>query len=96
VGETLRYFREGYGIEEIAAKRGLTAGTIESHLATGISNGEIGIEKLVSGDELEMIRAELRVYEQNRSLTEIKHRLPPEISYGKIRMAISWISRNGK
>ena len=38
--ETLRHFRAGESVEQIAASRGLVAGTIYGHLATAIEAGE--------------------------------------------------------
>ena len=49
--ETLRQFRAGESVENIAASRGLVVGTIYGHLATAIEAGEkIEIEQLLNAE----------------------------------------------
>ena len=56
--ETLRMFRGGMAVEDIARQRSLVASTIYGHLATAIENGEsIDLAHFFNADELEKIRA---------------------------------------
>jgi ATP-dependent DNA helicase RecQ len=56
--ETLRRFRAGDSVEQIATKRMLVASTIYSHLATAIEVGEqIDLNQLVSAEAQEEISA---------------------------------------
>ena len=49
--ETLRHFRAGESVEQIAASRGLVAGTIYGHLATAIEAGEkIDLAQLLNAE----------------------------------------------
>ena len=49
--ETLRRFRAGESVDQIAASRGLVAGTIYGHLATAIESGEkIDLAQLLNAE----------------------------------------------
>lgn len=50
--ESLRLFEAGKRIEDIAAERGLTTGTVVGHLAECVAIGRLGIERLVSAESL--------------------------------------------
>ncbi|MBS3756211.1 MAG: AAA family ATPase [Desulfobacterales bacterium] len=55
--ETLRLFNQGKTPEEIAEARGLTARTIQNHLAHWVRQGELDIARLVSRQALEEVTA---------------------------------------
>ena len=57
---SLHLFKEGKCIADIATERNLSTGTIEGHLASFISTGEIDVLDLISPERLEII---LRVIE---------------------------------
>lgn len=90
--ETLRLFRAGYGIDEIAGMRRMAATTIHGHLCRYIASGEIEAEQLMNTDKLpEIIRvAEIK---GTASLREIKEELGDDYSYDEIRTAIAHMER---
>ena len=56
--ETLKLFRAGQSVEDIASRRQLTASTIYNHLATAIEAGEgVDLTQFFSSAELEAISA---------------------------------------
>jgi ATP-dependent DNA helicase RecQ len=60
--ETLQLFRLGLDVPAIAARRGLKATTIYSHLSQAIARGEVDVREVVSLDDAELtrVRAALR------------------------------------
>ena len=79
-------FKEGKTIPEIAAIRGFTIGTIETHLIPYISQGLIKVENLVSKDKIEWIKKELIDADESLGLTLVKEKLGESISYAEIKM----------
>jgi uncharacterized protein YpbB len=79
-------FKEGKTIPEIAAIRGFTIGTIETHLIPYISLGLIKVEELVSKDKIELIKKELADTDETLGLSLVKEKLGESISYGEIKM----------
>jgi Helix-turn-helix domain/HRDC domain len=91
-GETymisLRHYKEGKSISDIAKERNLAISTIESHLATFVETGEISIENLVSQDKINKIENALNKFPGTK-LTELKQKLGEDIDYGEIRFVIA-------
>lgn len=85
---SFRLYKEGKGIDEIAAIRNLSRGTIEGHLCRYISLGEIDASTLISPEKFTMIEEALQQYD-GRSITPIKQKLPPSISFGEIRIVMA-------
>ena len=81
-------YKEGKSIDEIAAARSLSRSTIEGHLCRYISQGEIDINTLIKPEKLAMIEEALLQYD-GKSITPIKQKLPPDISFGEIRIAMA-------
>ncbi|MSU21205.1 MAG: DNA helicase RecQ [Pedosphaera sp.] len=84
--ETLQRFHAGQSVEEIARDRGLAAGTIYSHLAEAIQNGEqIAVEQLVTAPEGKEI---LAAFEQVgfANLTGVWELLGGRFDYGVLRV----------
>lgn len=88
--QSLELFEGGKTITEIAKNRGLTAATIEGHLAHYVANGEIEIENLVNKEKLDTITDTLR-HNKSRKLSEIKATLGSGYSYGEIKLAIAYL-----
>ncbi len=82
---TLRLFREGKSVDEIAKLRGLQKSTIEGHLARFIEKGKVSVEELMDQGKVASIQA---VIEKNpeASLSELKQLLGDAISYGEIKI----------
>jgi hypothetical protein len=93
-GETknisLKLFREGNKIPDIAKMRGMAVSTIEGHLISFISTGEIAVEQFVSKNKIEIILEEIQKHpEANSSL--IKEKLGEAYSYNDIKAVFEWM-----
>lgn len=93
---TLQLFLEGQGIEEIAANRQLSPGTIENHLAAFITTGELDISKIVPQRKSQMILDAIKSSGQTYAMKPIKDLLPDDISYGEIKMAMAYYKRKNE
>lgn len=89
---TFSLLKEGLNLEEIAKKRNLVVGTIESHLARGIGSGEVEIDQFVDEKELETLRA---YFEDGKvsGLSDIYKETNGKYSYGKLRMVQASLKR---
>ena len=80
-----RLYREGHGVADIAARRGLKPGTIEGHLARYIGTGELALTELMSEEKLARIAAALASL-GSETLGPVKEALGEDCSYGEIKM----------
>jgi ATP-dependent DNA helicase RecQ len=88
---------QGLSPEQIAAQRGLTVGTIYSHLAQLISQGQVDINRVVPQPLQNQIRAAIDAVGSAQYLAPIKARLPEEMDYGVIRcVANAWLRERGE
>ncbi|MFK5948443.1 MAG: DNA helicase RecQ [Methylococcales bacterium] len=57
VAETVAFFRLGYTVEKVAKERGLTEGTIYTHLSQAIEDGDVRLTDVIelSEDEIQQI-----------------------------------------
>jgi ATP-dependent DNA helicase RecQ len=83
---TLDLFNQGYSITEIAERRGLKKGTIETHLAHYVREGTLKLDRLVPHEKVITIFSALG---GDSSLTAIKKRLGGDYSYGEIRLVLA-------
>ncbi len=85
---TFELYRTGKTIEEIAAMRSMAESTIGGHLAMFVRSGEIGATELVDRMKIDKV---LQVIGEvgTESQGMIKSRLPEEISFFDIRVAIN-------
>jgi ATP-dependent DNA helicase RecQ len=82
----------GFTPEQIAAQRGLTVGTIYSHLATLIAVGELDVDQVVPAALQKQIRGAIEQAGSADRLAPIKALLPEEIGYDLIRcVANAWL-----
>lgn len=86
--ETLRLFREGRSVADIAKERNLTAGTIETHLARFIWQGSIKIDEIMSPEKQQLIVSALTVFD-GTSITPVKQQLGDAISFGEIKQVMA-------
>ena len=86
--ETLRLFREGRSVADIAEERKLTPGTIESHLARFIWKGSVSIDEIMAKEKQQLIGAALTVF-NGSSITPVKQQLGDAISFGEIRLVMA-------
>lgn len=83
---SLQLFKEGKNIAEIAKLRGLALSTIEGHLASFVSSGEIDIKEIVPENKIGIILQALEELNmQTAATTPVKEKLGDEFSHGEIR-----------
>lgn len=93
-GETrfvsLDYFRKGMSVPDIASRRDLTIGTIETHLASFMESGEIKVTDLLSEKNLELI---IQAFHENpdAGLVSMKQQLDDHISYNHLRIVRTYL-----
>jgi len=91
VGETLRIFKSGKTITEVAAERNFAESTIEAHLSKAIINGQIKIEEVMPMADVLFIASYYKPDGKNIQLAGIKERVPADVSWGKLRMVLAWL-----
>ncbi len=82
-------FKEGLSLEEIATKRELAVATIEGHLASFVSSGDIPVSGFVTEEKQEKIKTVLDTMDGKKTLTEIKQFLGDDYSYGDVKMMLA-------
>jgi len=85
---SLQLYKDGIPVAEIATRRGLTATTVESHLASFIPTGEIDVKELVPEHKIAPILAAIRET-GGSTLGPLKSRLGNDYSFGEIRAVLS-------
>jgi Helix-turn-helix domain/HRDC domain len=86
--ESLRLFKEGKTIAEIAKERNLAPGTVESHLTRFVAWGDIKIEDVISREKLILIEAALTDF-KGSSIIPVKQQLSDDVSFGEIRLVMA-------
>jgi ATP-dependent DNA helicase RecQ len=84
--ETLRQFRSGLSVEQVARERGVTTGTILGHIAEGIERGEpVDLQKFFTVAELAEVAA---AFGRNGfgALGPVFESLGGKIDYGRLRI----------
>ena len=96
VALTGQLLAQGKTPEQIAAERGLTVGTIFSHLAQLIAQGTVNVNQVVPADLQAQIRKAIEAVGSTEYLTPIKMRLPDVIEYSVIRCVVeAWKREHG-
>ncbi len=93
---SLKLFRSGFSIDEIARTRDLAKSTIETHLLRFIPTGEIKLEELVPEEKIENIRQAIIELNAENGIGQIKEFLGEDYSYGEIRAVIADFMKIGK
>jgi uncharacterized protein YpbB len=83
-------YQSGKTVAEVAKERALTASTIENHLAHYVKLGELDINKLISKEKLKIITDYFEKTE-SKSFGEAKAALGDNISYGELRLGLSYL-----
>ncbi|MBG9375701.1 helix-turn-helix domain-containing protein [Panacibacter sp. DH6] len=86
--ESYKLYKAGKSIAEIAQERNLAAGTIETHLAYYIEQGELSVNELVSTEKIVLIEPVVRNMENNAS-APVKQQLGDQVTYGEIKFVIA-------
>jgi len=86
--ETYRLIKDGLSPDQIAIKRSLAESTIWGHVARGIKDGVLDIDKFMGPEDISKIREALEEYGANG--TSAVHRaLDGEYEYHHIRMVVN-------
>ncbi len=94
IHETLKLFRAGKSVGQIAAARGLVASTIYGHLASAIEAGEkIDARNLVTTEHERLIEAAFAKAKPG-GLGAVKELLGDKVDYGQIRIYLA-LKRTG-
>ena len=80
-------FKKGLSVKEIAKERSLTAGTIESHLASYIPSGEIDVLELIPLKRYQKMIKEIEAVEY-KNLTHLKENVDKSYSFMELRMVL--------
>lgn len=88
VEQTSQLLGLGLSIEKIAERRGMSPGTIYSHLAILIQKRKVNIEKILPKQIIDAVETAIMETNQVDRLALIKERLPQEISYDVIRCVV--------
>lgn len=88
--DSFELFKSGKTVDEIAKKRSLTASTIENHLAFYVRKGELDVKELLNEEKLKRIVAYFKSA-QTKSFGEAKTFFGDEISYGELRIGLSYL-----
>ncbi len=86
---SLKMFRDGNSIEEIARERELAISTIETHLVRFIPTGEVKLTEMVAEEKIEKIRNAIIELDAGQGISPIKELLGEDYSYGEIRAVIA-------
>lgn len=87
---------DGMTPQQIASERGLTVGTILSHLSRLIAAGEVRVDAVVPLEQQNLIRAAIEAIGSPEPLAPIKFRLPEDIDYNIIRCVVeAWKLEHG-
>ncbi|MDI1356544.1 MAG: helix-turn-helix domain-containing protein [bacterium] len=87
--QTYALFRQGLKPEEIAKRRGFALSTIQGHLIPYITNGDIGVDDLVSKEKQKLINDALVDFNYEAGINPIKNKLPDYITYSEIRYMLA-------
>jgi GTPase SAR1 family protein len=83
-------FQSGKTLDEIAKERALSKNTIESHLAHYVKLGELEVTNFVEQNKLKKI-TDYFGQTENKSFGEAKAYFGDQVSYGELRMALSYL-----
>ncbi len=83
-------FNAGKTVAEIAKERGLVETTISSHLAHFVKTGELDVLQFVTEDKLKKM-VEYFKGSGDRNLGAAHGALGPDVSYGDLRMGLSYL-----
>jgi len=81
-------YEQGKTIEEIAAERGFSIGTIEGHLAYYVSTQQLDVAKLVKPNKIRNI-ADAAESQKTKSMATIREFLGKDYSFGEIKLVLA-------
>jgi hypothetical protein len=93
---SLKLFKSGKSVIQIAEERGMAIGTIEGHLASFIPTGELKIREFIDENKIEKILKVIEEVGEVNSSAIIKEKLGDGYSYGEIRAVMSYNNKGEK
>ncbi|WP_159948728.1 helix-turn-helix domain-containing protein [Polaribacter septentrionalilitoris] len=84
---TFELFKSGLSPKEIAKERSLTLNTIQSHLMTFITTGDVDILELIPLRKYKKIMSQIEEVEF-KNLTELKEKVDQSFTYMELRMVL--------
>lgn len=91
--QTLTFYKQGMSVDDIAAQRGFTAGTIEGHLADFVFTGEVNVFDFITKEILEEVRSAVDQVGLE-SYTKIKQQVSDAVTFTHIRMACNYLKKD--
>jgi hypothetical protein len=85
---SLRMFRLGKNITEIAKERGLVSSTIEGHLVSFIPTGEVKINELISDKEMTILKEAIEKSSE-KTVVAVKQIVGNDFSYAIVRALLN-------
>jgi hypothetical protein len=85
---TFDLYNQGKDLSEIAKDRGLSVGTIETHLAYYVSTQQLDVAKLVKPNKIKNI-TEAVESQKTKSITTIREFLGKDYSFGEIKLVLA-------
>ena len=82
--QTFEMYGKGMAIEQIAKERGLTTGTIMSHLAKYVKTGKLSADKIIPAEHVRAIRHALSTVEEHAAVDDIMKLCPKDVSKGEV------------
>lgn len=90
---SLRLFREGKTIEEVARERKMAVTTIEGHIAHFIGTGELNIDQFVTPEKTTLISGYF-LESETHLLSEAKQILGDDISYAELKYVLKHLENS--
>jgi len=81
-------YEQGKNVAEIAKERGLSAGTIEGHLAYFVATQQLDVAKLVKPNKIKNI-SEAVESQKTKSMATIREFLGKDYSFGEIKLVLA-------
>lgn len=79
-------YQQGMTVDQIAAERGFTKGTIIGHLTSYVKEGKVGLRALISSAHEKKIREFMEAHPEMEHFCEIKEALGTGIDYYEIKL----------
>ena len=79
-------YQQGMTVDQIAAERGFTKGTIIGHLTSYVKEGKVGLRALISSAHEKKIREFMGAHPEMELFSEIKEALGTGIDYYEIKL----------
>lgn len=79
-------YQQGMTVDQIAAERGFTKGTIIGHLTSYVKEGKVGLRALISSAHEKKIREFIEAHPEMEHFSEIKEALGTGIDYYEIKL----------